>query len=731
MHWQFTPYTAPLIVGFFAMLLVLAVTWRRRGSDGADSLLLLVVCILLYIGGYIMELGSSQLSTARFWIKIEYIGVAPIPVFLVMLVLAYTGFNHYRRYASYLLVISAITLILAWTNEVHEWIWSDMRLEAVDGFYLMDFTPGGWYWVNSIYTWICFALTVGLLLRGLASASGALRNQIAVLLLAALVPLLVYLIYLTGIVPLNLDLNPYALSITGLLLALGLFYFRFLDLMPVARQRVLMSLPNAVIVLDSANRIVFLNPVAETLVGHQNYHVIGQPAENIFAPWHDMQETYGSIEELQVEIVLNGQVYEMRITPLYGQDRATGRMILLHDITARKRIEQELKETNDRMTVLRQIDAELSQRLDVNYVATFALDAALRMSRADAAFVGLMVEGGIRVVQAVGRYPDILPVDQGIIGRVVQTLESERVLDVNRDPDYYPGVSGIRSKIVVPLVSSGDLVGVLNLETRQPERFTAVVFELIRLLAMRVAVAIDNAHAYQERDTLVNELETFAHTVAHDLKNPLSNIMGFSTLSLEAYDDLDRDIHLDNLDTIRRSAEKGIEIINSLLLLAGIRARESVEIEPVLMGELVEQVIGRLRYMMDERDVTIQQPESWPEALGYAPWVEEIWANYISNAIKYGGDPPQIILGYDQPVPDCVRFWVQDNGAGLTEEQQTRLFQPFSRIGQSKAEGHGLGLSIVQRIADKLNGRVGVESAPGAGSRFYFTLPADGTTHIS
>ena len=102
-----------------------------------------------------------------------------------------------------------------------------------------------------------------------------------------------------------------------------------------------------------------------------------------------------------------------------------------------------------------------------------------------------------------------------------------------------------------------------------------------------------------------------------------------------------------------------------------------------------------------------------------------MWVNYISNAIKYGGDPPQIQLGVDQLPNNRLRYWVHDNGPGLSPEEQARLFTPFTRLNKTRAEGHGLGLSIVKRIIDKLGGEVSVESSgiPGEGSVFSFTLP--------
>jgi two-component system sensor histidine kinase/response regulator len=117
-------------------------------------------------------------------------------------------------------------------------------------------------------------------------------------------------------------------------------------------------------------------------------------------------------------------------------------------------------------------------------------------------------------------------------------------------------------------------------------------------------------------------------------------------------------------------------------------------------------------------------PTEWPTAFGHAPWTAEVWTNYLSNAVKYGGVPPAIRLGAESiPKRASIRFWVRDNGPGLTDEQQALLFRPFSRVTETRAKGHGLGLSIVRRIAEKLGGSAGVESRPGEGSCFWFELP--------
>jgi two-component system, sensor histidine kinase and response regulator len=101
-----------------------------------------------------------------------------------------------------------------------------------------------------------------------------------------------------------------------------------------------------------------------------------------------------------------------------------------------------------------------------------------------------------------------------------------------------------------------------------------------------------------------------------------------------------------------------------------------------------------------------------------------VWVNYLSNAIKYGGQPPHVELGCDEQPGDILRFWVRDNGRGIPIEEQAGLFTAFGENSKVRATGHGLGLSIVQTIVEKMGGRVGMDSTPGHGSAFYFTLPA-------
>jgi signal transduction histidine kinase len=214
------------------------------------------------------------------------------------------------------------------------------------------------------------------------------------------------------------------------------------------------------------------------------------------------------------------------------------------------------------------------------------------------------------------------------------------------------------------------------------------------------------------------ELDAFAHTVAHDLKNPLATlIVAVDTLSDFKVPPEEWEEYAEEVIATAYHMDR---IIDNLLLFAEVR-KDDVLLEAIDMAEVVTNVRQRLGQMINQTHAKIETPECWPTALGHAPWVEEVLANYVSNAIKYGGQPPRIQLGADVDLSGSLRFWVQDNGYGISPEEQANLFKPFSRLHR-RSKGHGLGLSIVRRIVERMGGQTGVESIPGQGSRFYFTL---------
>lgn len=320
----------------------------------------------------------------------------------------------------------------------------------------------------------------------------------------------------------------------------------------------------------------------------------------------------------------------------------------------------------------------------------------------------------------------------GIVGAVAKHGKSEIVRDVHSDSRFFISAdqqTGFNTEnlLSVPLTVRGEVLGVLQI-LNKPTPFLPEDVTLAETLAASAAIALDNARLVEELQQQKKELEArnaeldaFARTVAHDLKTPLNWINGYMELLVKDWDNLpDRD-RIEYAKAGHHGARMMNNIIDELLLLASLRESE-VEIGRVNMDAVIANVRVRVNPLLEQHNATMVVAENMPDVRGYSPWIEGVWVNYITNALKYGGVPPYIRLGYGREGGN-VKFWIQDNGRGLSPSEKARLFVPFSRLEGERARGHGLGLSIVQRIVHRLGGTVGLESKQGHGSCFHFTLP--------
>ena len=431
------------------------------------------------------------------------------------------------------------------------------------------------------------------------------------------------------------------------------------------------------------------------------------------------------------------------------------------------RVEKQLVHTKR----ILELSHEMTSTVSLEILLARIVEAAVELTGSASAGI-LMFDEATNVLNfttvsnAAGQITGIpVPIDDSIAGHVFSTGTPTIVPDVRMDPRYYDRVAehvGIeaQSLMAAPLQLKGRRIGVLEVENKcGKQKFTQDDLELLRALAVQATVALENAQLYrqieqhrdhlqelvnertgelqavvadvqqlnqqlaheiEEHESLIADLEAFSHTVAHDLKNPVGLVIGYSQLL--RYKLIERgDAELLRLiEPINTTGERINRIIDELLTLATVH-QQDITPYPLNMATILTEVEARLAPMIAKSRAEIIKPATWPHALGYAPWIEEVWANYISNGIKYGGHPPHLELGADPGTP--VRFWIRDNGDGIAPEVQTQLFTKFSRFNQARARGFGLGLSIVKRIVEKLGGEVGVESTPGTGSLFYFTLP--------
>ena len=215
------------------------------------------------------------------------------------------------------------------------------------------------------------------------------------------------------------------------------------------------------------------------------------------------------------------------------------------------------------------------------------------------------------------------------------------------------------------------------------------------------------------------ELNAFARSLAHDLKNPVGAIIGYAEMLDEGLDDEMPDLP----ERILRSSERAMAMVRELLLLSSI-LKKGVDTHPLFMDIIVDTVLQRLDPLITEVNPEITLPAEWPTVIGYTTWVEEIWVNYFNNALRHHTTPPCIIECGAEPTADGqIRFWLKDNGPGISPEQQAKLFRSDKLVPKVQGKGEGLGLASVKLIVEKLGGQTGVDSELGQGSCFWFTLP--------
>jgi two-component system sensor histidine kinase/response regulator len=219
------------------------------------------------------------------------------------------------------------------------------------------------------------------------------------------------------------------------------------------------------------------------------------------------------------------------------------------------------------------------------------------------------------------------------------------------------------------------------------------------------------------------DLDAFARGVAHDLKNPLTAIIGMADLlsgdpQITAIDDA-----AESVKAILQSGDRANEIIDGLLLLHGIQ-HESLSATSVDTDATIDTALETLAGAVAAHQAVVTRSAALPTVKAHSPWLIQVWINLIGNAIKYGGSPPTVDVVAHMTSDEMVRFDIRDNGTGIAPDDRERIFNEFERATNTDIDGHGLGLAIVNRVVDRLGGETGVDSAPSGGSVFWFTVPA-------
>jgi PAS domain S-box-containing protein len=327
-----------LLIGTAVFLVISAfmLLWRGYKSRRVKTGSILMIACAVWLVSFELEFIGATFSAKLFWSKMQYVGIVTVPTAFFVYVLQYASYEKWanRRKVALLSIIPVITLFLVFTNEYHNIMWSNIELvESIPS--ELDKTSNVGYWAYVVYSYTLMLFGTSYLVRMYTHGHRMYRRQAGILLLAVAVVWLTSMIEILGLDSLlYIDMTPLGVAAAGLIVAWNIVYIRMADIMPVVRGAVIESMSDGVIVLDSENCIMDVNPAAEHLMGQPASSMVGKAIKTVWPHWRDQMDSS------QREIVLNynneKRTYGMSISPLADwRGHVVSSVVVLHDITDR------------------------------------------------------------------------------------------------------------------------------------------------------------------------------------------------------------------------------------------------------------------------------------------------------------------------------------------------------------------------------------------------------------
>jgi PAS domain S-box-containing protein len=418
---------------------------------------------------------------------------------------------------------------------------------------------------------------------------------------------------------------------------------------------------------------------------------------------------------------------------------------IIRDITDRKLAEeaqQFLSESSRVLVAALEYDATLQSlaRLVVPRLADFCMVAMREEDGLHRAVLAHRDPSQEPLLRRLGRTGTALNGRVVGVHNVVRTGEPELVPEVtdawlraaSEDEEYFTTLCRLapRSMMIVPLVARGRTLGVITFaSTQSGRRYGQGDLVLAEGLAGRAALSIDNARLYREAQESSRARDEVLAVVSHDLRNPL-NVIGLGAAALLKHlpEEGPAVAWRKQAETIRRSADRAVHLIEDLLDVAKIEAgRLVVQRVPEAVVPLLEEAIELHRPLAEARGLRLEREseEPLPRVLVERNRVLQVFSNLIGNALRFTPSGGRITVKAKRKDDGAVCFSVKDTGTGIAPEHVPHLFDRFWQA-QGGREGAGLGLTISKGIIEAHGGTLWVESTPGQGSTFSFTLPVAG-----
>ncbi len=349
-----------LILNAVTAVLVAILLSRRHSAHGRNAMIWMLAGLAVWAFAYAMITLSPSIEEKILWLKIENIGILTVPALWFIFTLQYTRLDRWlNRYTGALFfVIPLISLLLLFVPGWFHYFYSSVQPVSGSGGPLV-ISRGSFYYAPLFTAYLLNLTGMGLLIWRFIQYRNIYRSQLVILIGAILIPLLVNVFYQLAprIIPsftFSVDLTPISFTVTALLLSMGIFGLRLFDLIPIARHTVMEHIPEMVFVVDAHDRVLDANSVAQKILGKTMDEIIGRDPLEVFREWPQLLNRFLIANETHEEIQIPGdppRTLELVVSALYNQfNQLEGRIIVAHDITEHKWLENDLKYANEMLT---------------------------------------------------------------------------------------------------------------------------------------------------------------------------------------------------------------------------------------------------------------------------------------------------------------------------------------------------------------------------------------------
>jgi diguanylate cyclase (GGDEF)-like protein/PAS domain S-box-containing protein len=330
---------------------------RKHRAPGRNAMIWMLAGLAVWAFCYAMITLSPSLEAKRFWLRMENIGILTVPAFWFLFTVQYAQVDKWlNRYtAALFFIIPLISLALIFSENWFHYYYSSVRpVSESSGPLIIE--RGSWYLVAAIQAYLLNLTGMGVLIWRLIHYRNIYRKQLAVLVGAVLIPLVVNIFYQFApktmpALSIPIDLTPISFTLTAFLLSAGIFGLRLFDLIPIARHTVLEHIPEMVFVVDAHDRVLDANSVAQKALGKSLDEIIGKDPLEVFREWPQLINRFLTTNETHEEIQIPGdppRTLELTVSALYNQfKKLEGRVIVAHDVTERKWLENDLMYANE------------------------------------------------------------------------------------------------------------------------------------------------------------------------------------------------------------------------------------------------------------------------------------------------------------------------------------------------------------------------------------------------